>query len=233
MDKLSCKLRKKEINSDKSLIGVIYQNYQKISCKKGYLRISKNYIVITITAIAVKVTPTYILLRDRSQHKIEKILRKKSEQFSKKSLLNFTDSDNPLDHRRSTSKNSWGDTTVRRFLQGIRFHTKRKDGANFTYIWCPPKNCYSYNVALQKHESNLSFNWWRHWFLRHCRWGFAGRYIRILFIYTLPRLSTLNILRSNKRKWFHTEKGKKQMISHKNYDKWRLRKWESTYRKNT
>ena len=35
------------------------------------------------------------------------------------------------------------------------------------------------------------------------------RYISDLFIYNLPRLHTLNISRSNKRKWFYTKKRKK------------------------
>ena len=36
--------------------------------------------------------------------------------------------------------------------------------------------------------------------LRHCCWILARRYINTIFAYTLPRLQTLNIHRSNKRK---------------------------------
>ena len=34
-------------------------------------------------------------------------------------------------------------------------------------------------------------------------------------LYNLPRLCTINVYRSYKRKWFHTKKGKKQTISQK------------------
>ena len=43
-------------------------------------------------------------------------LRKKSEQLSEESLPNLTDSDNPLNHQRSTSKESRGNSTVRKYL---------------------------------------------------------------------------------------------------------------------
>ena len=69
-----------------------------------------------------------------------------------------------------------------------------------------PKNCYHYNDALQKHESNGSLTWWRHRLLQNHHWSLARRYISTIFVYTLPRLRTSNIHRSNKRKWFHIEK---------------------------
>ena len=46
--------------------------------------------------------------------------------------------------------------------------------------------------------------------------------ISTIFVYTLPRGYTLNIHRSKKRKWFYIKKGKKQMISLRNYDRCRL-----------
>ena len=81
---------------------------------------------------------------------------KKLERLSKESHQNLTDSENPWNYWRNTSKVSQGNTTVCRFLQCIRFSTKRKDGANTTSIWSSQRNCYSYYDALQKHEINGS-----------------------------------------------------------------------------
>ena len=47
----------------------------------------------------------------------------------------------------------------------------------------------------------------------------------------MPRLCTMNINRSNKRKWFHMKKDKKQMISCRNYDRCRLCRWSSASQK--
>ena len=38
-------------------------------------------------------------------------------------------------------------------------------------------------------------------------------FYKVTGVYTLPRLCTLNVDRSNKRRWFHIKKDKKQMIS--------------------
>ena len=38
-----------------------------------------------------------------------------------------------------------------------------------------------------------------------------------MFIICLEFLCTTNVDESNKRRWFHIEKGKKQTISHRNY----------------
>ena len=51
-------------------------------------------------------------------------------------------------------KKSWGNTIICRFLQGIWFHSQRKDGANTSSIWSPQRNCYNYNDAQQKYECN-------------------------------------------------------------------------------
>ena len=45
-----------------------------------------------------------------------------SEQFSEKSIQNFTDSGYPSNFRRNTYKKSRGKIIVRRFLQGIWFY---------------------------------------------------------------------------------------------------------------
>ena len=64
-------------------------------------------------------------------------------------IHNITDSNYPSNHPRSTSKESRGNTIVSRYLLGIQFHTKRKDGANTTSIWFSKRNSYRYNDALQ------------------------------------------------------------------------------------
>ena len=78
---------------------------------------------------------------------------KKLERLSKKSIHNLTDPDNPLNHRRITTKESRGNTNIRRFLQGIRYHTERKNEANITGIWSLQRICQRYNDALQKPKS--------------------------------------------------------------------------------
>ena len=47
-------------------------------------------------------------------------------------------------------------------------------------------------------------------------------------VFNQPRLCTMNINRSNKRKWFRIQKDKKQTISLKNYDRHKLRRWSCT-----
>ena len=86
-------------------------------------------------------------------------------------------------------------------------------------------------TALQKHENNGSLLWMRHRLLRHSHRSLARRYISTIFIYTPLRLRTSNIHWSNKRKWFHIYKGKKQMISHRNYYRCRHRRRPSSFRK--
>ena len=145
---------------------------------------------------------------------------KKSEWLSKKSLhTSLKDFDNPSSHRRSTDKESQGNTTVGIFLQGIRYYTRRKDWGNTTSIWSSQRNCYRYYDTLQKQESNGSLTRWRYRLFRHCRWSLTRRCISTTFVYTVSRLGTLNIHRSNE-KWFHIKrKGQKQMISSRKYDR--------------
>ena len=49
-------------------------------------------------------------------------------------------------------------------------------------------------------------------FFCHWCWSLAREYISTIFVYTQPRLSTLNVHRSN---WFHIEKAKKQIYPSK------------------
>ena len=44
------------------------------------------------------------------------------------------------------AKKSRGNTLVRRFIQGIYFHTQREDGANISNVWSPQRNCHSHNA---------------------------------------------------------------------------------------
>ena len=63
----------------------------KKKLQKGDIGITKNYSRITLTYIAAYVYNT--LLLNHIKHAIEKIVRKKSEEFSDKSIHNITDSD--------------------------------------------------------------------------------------------------------------------------------------------
>ena len=83
---------------------------------------------------------------------------------------------NPLNHQRSTGKECWGNTTVHWFLQGIQFHTQKKDATNPTSRWSFQRNCYHHNKALQKHKINGSFTWWKQWLLWHSCWSLTRRY---------------------------------------------------------
>ena len=135
--------------------------------KKVDLRITKNYGRITLIVIAAMVYNGLLLNCIRSG--IEKILWKKSEQLSKKrSHHNFIDPYYQSNHRNISGKESRGSTNVCRFLQGIQFYAQREDEANTTYRWSPQRNCFCYNNALQKHESNCSLTRWKHQLLRHC-----------------------------------------------------------------
>ena len=57
--------------------------------------------------------------------------------------------------------------------------------------------------------------------LQHCLCNLKRQYISTIFVYTLPRLCTLNIHKSKKRDGF-TLKKKKQTVFLKNYDRYRL-----------
>ena len=92
-----------------------------------------------------------------------------------------------------------------RFLQGIRFHTQRKDEANATSIRYPEGNCYRYNDTPKMHESNGNLTWWRQRIPRYCCWSLAKIYIDAFYVNNLPRSRTSNLSRLNKRKCFQTK----------------------------
>ena len=92
---------------------------------KGDLGITKNYRSIIIAVIAAFLS--YLTW-------IGKKSWETSEWPLKKSIHNFTVSDYPMNHRRSTCKKFQGNTVACRLLQGIRYHTQRKDGGNIISI---------------------------------------------------------------------------------------------------
>ena len=63
-----------------------------------------------------------------SNLKLRKNYKKKSERFSKKSIYNMTDCDNPSNHRWCSCKKYRGNIIVFIFLQGIWLHPQREDG---------------------------------------------------------------------------------------------------------
>ena len=82
------------------------------------------------------------------------------------------------DHWRSMDKKSWGNTTVCKFLQGIRFHRQRKKGANTTYIRSPKEIVNAIMMLLKNYESNGLHTWWRQ---HYCK-SLARRYISTIFM---------------------------------------------------
>ena len=124
-----------------------------------------------LTAIAAKVYN--VLLLNRIRPETEQILLKNQC----RSQRNYNTSSvfcNTSNHWRSTDKKYRGNTTVRRFLQGIRFHSSF---ANINCIWFSQRDCFSNTDALQKHESNALLSWWRHWILQLFCWSLARRYM--------------------------------------------------------
>ena len=106
-------------------------------------------------------------------------------------------------HRRNKWENSWGNTLVCRFLQGIWFYTLRKNETD-TYVVF--QNCY--NDALQGHRGHYSLTWLWHWLLWHCHWSLSTRCIGTISIHNRFRLRITNINQPNERKWVHTNKRK-------------------------
>ena len=124
----------------------------------------------------------------------------KSEEYSKKWIHNIPDFDNPQNHRRSTCKNSPGNTIVHRFLQSIWFPIQRENGANASSIGSFQKNCDHYNDDQQKHKSNGSLTWWRHELLQTCCWslqrGTLASYMFIICLDYVPQTS-IDLIKEN------------------------------------
>ena len=89
-------------------------------------------------------------------------------------------------------KKSWSNTLVCRVLQGIWFHTKRKDGANTSSLWSPKRNCHSQGLLTG----------WRHRLLWHYYGFLQPPLAQYLFIicpdYILEMLIDLmNLIKEN------------------------------------
>ena len=102
-----------------------------------------------------------------------------------------------------TCKKSRSNIILRRFLQGVWFHTQGKDGTNTSNIETV--------TAIMKLYKNMkgtvcSPDGYTDFFGIV---AFAKRYIRILLVYNLPTWHTTNVNKSYKRKWFHFKKDKK------------------------
>ena len=80
-------------------------------------------------------------------------------------------------------------------------------------IWSLQRNCYMavtvYKDALWKRKSQSSLTRWRHRLFWYCCWSYVRRYVSTVSVYNLPRLCTLNVDRSNMRKWLYSLKKKK------------------------
>ena len=87
--------------------------------------------------------------------------------------------------RRRTGKDYRDNTSVRRFLQGIRFVSQRKDEAHTTSILSPQRNFHSYNDTLQKHESNGSLIQLCHRLLQHRRSRLEKKYFTTISAYDM------------------------------------------------
>ena len=79
---------------------------------------------IILTVIAIKVYNN--LLLNLIQSEIEKILKKKNQNFFQINLpTTSSDSDNPLNHRKSSCKKSCSNTFVCIFLKSIQYTEER------------------------------------------------------------------------------------------------------------
>ena len=155
--------------------------------KKGNLRINKNYSGITLTAIVTKVYNA--LLLNCIQHEIKKILMKNQNEFQRNW---FTNSQILICWiiKEVFAKNL---KVTLLFLQGIWLSTQREDKANTSSIWSPLRNCNWCSSNTQNGlltDGDIDF-----WILAIT-----------VSVYNLPRLDTININRSNERKYITLKK---------------------------
>ena len=124
-----------ELQSLKNTVEKWTKDCTLLFLKKSDLEIIKNYGGIALTARAAKVYNALIL--NRIQREIEKIFRN-TNNLSNSAFVetpyNLTDSANRSSRRRNMNKESWSNSTVRRFLKNIWFHSQKKDWANTTCI---------------------------------------------------------------------------------------------------
>ena len=135
----------------------------------------------------------------------------------------------PPKHRRSTCKNSQGNTTVCIFLKAFESIRRGKMEQILPANALPAKNCYCYNHALQKHESNSSLKWWRHQFLWNCHWSFEGDtlelYLQIIFQDGVFSMSI------DKKEFVFTLKSARSRLYQEETDRCRYFRWSSASRK--
>ena len=164
---------------------------------------SKNYWSITLPAIIVNVDSTLHL--NCIQPEFGNSLWINQKGFQRNQSTTFWQS---IELSKENVQNSRDRTIVRRFLQGIHFHTLTKDEANTISIWSPSTNSYCNNDVLQKHKNNVLFArcWHRHYF-----WRLTNRYTSNINVNNLPKLLTMNVN--------YTKKYTKQTISCRNNDR--------------
>ena len=144
--------------------------------------------------------------------------QKLRKRFSEKLIPNITAA-SPWNRRRSPYKKPRGDTLVCKFLQGIWFHTLRKDGVNTSSSQSPERNCHNYiDFFFWKHESHGSLTRWRHRLPWHFRWSseLAPRLL-IIWVDCVFRMS-IDII----KEYGLTLKNKKQTIPRTNCNRCRL-----------
>ena len=115
--------------------------------KKNDLGLAKNYRGITLTFIVAKIYN--VLLRNRIEHKIDNILRKKQKGFRRNRSTTsqiLAIRKNPL--RRTGKIKPTGDNTICRLYQGLWFHSQREDGINPSGIRSTKRDRRSNNVSL-------------------------------------------------------------------------------------
>ena len=107
----------------------------------------------------------------------------------------------------------------RRFLQGIWFHSHKKNRTDSPCTRSPDRDCFSNNDALRKHKENgfLIRSWL--WLVQHCRRILVRRYLINIYVYNLSSLHPANVNSFNKIKWCHIMKDKKLIISLKNNER--------------
>ena len=117
--------------------------------KKGDLGLAKNYRGITLISIAAKIYNA--LLRNRIEPKIDNVLRKNQNGFR----WNRSTTPQILTIRRifegvraKKTNKPVGDNTICWLYQGLRFHSKRKDGTNSFSIRHTKRDRRSYNDSL-------------------------------------------------------------------------------------
>ena len=138
-----------------------------------------------------------------SNMKLRKFFRRIGKVFEE------IDSNNPLNHRKSSCKNFQSNTIVDFSKAFDSIHREKME--KILLVYGLPKETFTAIMTLYTNT------WYRHRLLQHrCR-SFVWRYISTI---SVSNQRTLNADRSNKRKWLYTkEKEKKQTIFCRNYNR--------------